>query len=148
MADLRRRTAARVIILDASSSVLLVRYAEHRPGRGASYWATPGGGIEEGESARDAAIRELQEETGLPGTVGVQLFTHVKQFELPSGWVAQEEEYFLVRRTVTAPPVRNSSPEPIIEHRWWRLEELRASDETIYPQGLAERLTPIVASAA
>lgn len=32
------------------------------------WWMFPGGGIEEGESAREAAIRELQEETGLRAT--------------------------------------------------------------------------------
>ncbi len=32
----------------------------------------------------------------------------------------------------------------ILGWRWWRLDELRASDELIYPFNLAERLEPIL----
>ena len=136
----RRRRTARLIILDVTSRVLLVRYAEHRPGRGNTYWATPGGGIEEGESARDAAVRELRGETGLSAAIGAMVFEELNTFELPSGWVAQEEEYFLVQLQESAPSVRNSSPEPILEHRWWQLGDLLMTTETIYPLGLAARL--------
>jgi ADP-ribose pyrophosphatase YjhB (NUDIX family) len=56
------RRAARVILLDPDDRVLLMRYDQPPPnGR---HWATPGGGAEDGEDYRAAALRELAEETG------------------------------------------------------------------------------------
>lgn len=132
------RTTARLIVLDGAQSLLLVRYAEHRSGRPGSYWATPGGAIEPGETPHEAAARELREETGLRVPVGRSLWTRTVTFELPQGWVEQEEIFFLVQLTEIAPPVRNSSAEAILEHRWWRRAALERTGEAVYPEGLAD----------
>ena len=54
------RRAARVLMLDEDSRVLLVRLAY----RGKRWWAAPGGGLEEDETHEEAARREAAEETG------------------------------------------------------------------------------------
>ena len=64
MAELRIRPAARAIVLDPDDRILLVRF-EFPDG---TFWATPGGGIEPGETPEEAVRRELAEEAGL--TVG------------------------------------------------------------------------------
>ncbi|MEV5274716.1 NUDIX domain-containing protein [Streptomyces werraensis] len=53
--------AARVAVLDPAGSVFLFRYDNPEVG---VYWAMPGGGMEPGESPREAAEREVREETG------------------------------------------------------------------------------------
>jgi mutator protein MutT len=59
--------SAAAIAVDAGR-LLLVRRA---PGRtGAGRWSIPGGRIEAGERAADAAVRELVEETGLRSEPG------------------------------------------------------------------------------
>lgn len=56
-----------MIIADPDGALLLFRDSD--PGLpGVSWWMTPGGGIDEGESAVEAAIREVHEETGLAVT--------------------------------------------------------------------------------
>ena len=52
------RRAVRVLLLDEADRVLLVRFHDGER----SWWCTPGGGIEPGESAVEAARRELHEE--------------------------------------------------------------------------------------
>lgn len=64
MSDPIRIRSAVLVVEDGR--VLLVRHQKN----GRTYWLLPGGGVEFGESAPDAARREVQEETGLQVEVG------------------------------------------------------------------------------
>jgi ADP-ribose pyrophosphatase YjhB (NUDIX family) len=137
------RTVARLVILDANGAVLLLRYEDDRPGRPASFWTAPGGALEPGETHRAAAARELREETGLACEIGPDLWECAFEFDHGdgAGLVRQVERYFLVRVDAAAPAVADSSGEDIREHRWWPLESLRATSNTLLPEDLADLLT-------
>jgi 8-oxo-dGTP diphosphatase len=81
----------RILCVDPSGAVLLMKWRD--PADGHVFWEPPGGGIEPGETSREAAGRELYEETGLivelaEGTVLVERdyhwlghhFVHVEEF--------------------------------------------------------------------
>ena len=53
------RTAVSAIVTDRDGRILLQRRSDN--GR----WGVPGGGVEIGETVRDAVVREVREETGL-----------------------------------------------------------------------------------
>ncbi|HEX8003864.1 MAG TPA: NUDIX hydrolase [Mycobacteriales bacterium] len=58
---------AGAVVSDGAGRVLLVRRA-NEPSRG--LWSIPGGRVEDGETARECARREVREETGLDVEVG------------------------------------------------------------------------------
>ncbi len=105
----------------------------------------PGRGIDEGEDELTAAVRELAEETGL----------QVDPAQVRGRWPAAgcgtgSATWWSTSATRSTPsgcrPSRCRSPahrgraahDP--GHRWWTRAELAATDETVYPGGLADLL--------
>jgi ADP-ribose pyrophosphatase YjhB (NUDIX family) len=62
-----QRVAAYNVCIDAADRLLLCRLSAVTEAPGA--WTLPGGGIEFGEHPEAAALRELEEETGLVGEI-------------------------------------------------------------------------------
>lgn len=63
---MRQRNSARLLAINPAKQILLFHF-QHKGDAldGHNHWATPGGGLEQGESFEAAAVRELFEETGL-----------------------------------------------------------------------------------
>jgi ADP-ribose pyrophosphatase YjhB (NUDIX family) len=85
--QLQRVAAYALVVRDgtAGREVLLTRNSSRGPHPG--WWTLPGGGIDHGEEARDALVREVGEETGLDCTPGEVLDVGSTHFEgtAPSG---------------------------------------------------------------
>ncbi|MFH9606054.1 NUDIX domain-containing protein [Streptomyces sp. NPDC017448] len=109
-----------------NGAVLLIRFTEED---GASHYEIPGGGVEEGETPETAVVRELDEETGLAGTVGPEIARVWKD--------GRHEHYFLVAATGEVGP-----PETLDTYGgvpvWVPVEELPATP--LWPRRLSWRI--------
>ena len=143
---MRLRLAVRAIVLDPAERILLVHF---RLPRG-SWWSTPGGGIDEGESPEQAIARELDEEAGLVDfELGPWVWTRTHVFPFENGlWDGQVERYMLVRTHAFEPAPRFTpeelAAEYVAEIRWWTAAELAASDERFAPRRLPALLAALL----
>jgi 8-oxo-dGTP pyrophosphatase MutT (NUDIX family) len=139
---MRTRPSSRLIVLTPANHVLLFKFCHKNDAlSGSSYWATPGGGLEPNESFEQAALRELQEETGLQRhSAGESVASRTFTMMLPNGeTVLADERFFIIHADKTdIDHSRWSENEKrvIQDHYWWTLEELRHTNETIFPHDL------------
>jgi 8-oxo-dGTP pyrophosphatase MutT (NUDIX family) len=144
----RRREAARVLLLDADDRLLLFRGCDpDRPER--TFWFTPGGGLDPGESHERAALREVREETGLEALeLGPAVWRRRALFTFLGVAYDQREVFFLARCApfdVDAAGWGATEREAISAHRWWTLEELGATTDELAPADLPQRLAQLLA---
>lgn len=144
----RLRRAGRVILLDPQDRVLLFRYDDKPPnGR---HWSTPGGGLDEGEDFRAGARRELFEETGWDDVpLGPEVLERTVVMGYGDEIVRQHERLFLGRVEVPGRELGEVAAmhvsDGIATWRWWTLAEIDATDEEIWPPGLAGLIRGLLA---
>lgn len=139
-----QRSAARVVLFDAADRVLLVRgHDTDDPGH--TWWFTVGGGIDSGETARDAAAREVLEEAGLRLDVDQlagPVLIRVAEFDF-LGHPVRQDEVFFVARVARAGGLSDAGwtdveRDFVDELRWWPVRELVAAGIVTYPAELPE----------
>lgn len=143
------RKAARLVLFDSVGRVLLARgHDVAQPDR--SWLFTPGGGIEQGETPRLAAVRELVEESGivldadlLEGPVAVRSSV----FDFYERSVRQDEVFFRARlgdaRAPEPSPELDDSGWTDVERAfmeelsWWDPRDIADVDIEVFPVQLA-----------
>jgi 8-oxo-dGTP pyrophosphatase MutT (NUDIX family) len=142
------RPAVRVVCLDASGRVLLLRWRD--PGDGAIIWEPPGGGIEPGESTVDAARRELTEETGLdPEGIGPTSIDVERDTTWNGRRFVGPETFFLARYPGDRPELSRAGlladeHDTLTGHDWIAVAELSHVDGRLEPPALAAAISALV----
>jgi 8-oxo-dGTP pyrophosphatase MutT (NUDIX family) len=140
---LRQRRAARVLVVDDKDRILL--FQDSDPGLpGRHWWITPGGGVEEGESDLEGAVRELHDETGLVADV-TDLTGPLARRTVRHGYtdvvVVQEEVFFAISVAPFALDVSGHTEEErltMTRHHWWARDELASATEEFWPSSLLD----------
>lgn len=76
----KRKTARAIIVQDGKVLLFLRRRKSRKTGRIVEYYSIPGGGIDPGETAAQAAIRELKEEMSVDIQLECQVSKHVSKW--------------------------------------------------------------------
>lgn len=131
------RTRAGIILIEDDKVALIER---HRAGL--DYFVFPGGGVDQGETPEQAAVREAKEELGVE--VRIKQKVAVIHFELST------QVYYLVERvggefgSGTGEEFTDSDPddpeEGIYIPVWMRIEEL-PHREKVFPESVAKILS-------
>ncbi|MBT0773388.1 NUDIX domain-containing protein [Kineosporia sp. J2-2] len=146
------RSAVRLVVLDADDRVLLLhtRDPEH-PDLG-TWWELPGGGIDEGETYLEAAVREIREETGIvaaPSRIGSPTWRRLASFRHRQVRHLQHEVIVLLRLDGSGPDVDETGRldyelEDYFGYRWWPLADIPVSRERFYPGRLPGLIGPLL----
>ena len=140
MSDSVDRWAARLVVVDGAGRVLLFC---HAPATAEPFWATPGGGLEDGETFEQAAAREAREELGLADVQLEPIGDRTTLLEWCDPPIRQRERYFLLRHEPMEfdEAVREfHRRERLVETRWFSIAELEACARRVYPESLAMML--------
>lgn len=141
------RQAARVLLIDDEGRVLLFRGCDPTRPEAGNWWFTPGGGVEGDETLVQTARREVFEETGhvLPDELGPVILTRTSRFVFEGLRYRQTESFYRVAAAhsrVDYSGWTEAERRTVHLHRWWTMDELRQTRETVYPEGLLKLLGP------
>jgi 8-oxo-dGTP pyrophosphatase MutT (NUDIX family) len=145
------RRAVRLLVLDAQGELLLLRgFDPAQPD--IRFWFTIGGGLDDGESVTDGAVRELREETGIqiaPEELEGPVWHQVADIPFNGRWYRQEQDFFTVRVPSRQVSFAGQDPEEqatIDAYRWWSVPDLLATEERYYPAELPTLLSGVLLS--
>ena len=139
----RTRYAARVLILDEQGRILLVRgHDADNPAR--QWWFTIGGGIDDGETPLQAAVRELFEETGITLSESDLQGPVLKRsaiFDFEAEHVLQHERFYLARVSSSQKLSRDNWTEVersfVDDLTWLSVTQLQQADCEVFPRELS-----------
>lgn len=140
----------RVVLLSPGARVLMIKYRNVGPsGEPRPCWTLAGGGREEGETIEQTALREIAEETGMTDVRLGPVVWYGEDGHRSGEWKFVFQEHFILAfasaEAIDPSGWTDHERREILETRWWSLEDLRSSEEAVYPFALADHLEPLLA---
>jgi 8-oxo-dGTP pyrophosphatase MutT (NUDIX family) len=147
------RHVVRAVVLDIHERMLLFHTRDPTYPELGRWWELPGGGIDPGETFREAAVRELAEEAGIvvtPDQIGQPGWRRRATFRYRGERRINNEVIVPVRLAAAGPTVDGSArvgfeAEDYVDFRWWPVREVIISAERFYPGRLPDLLEPFLA---
>jgi ADP-ribose pyrophosphatase YjhB (NUDIX family) len=112
--------SANVVVLNEDDDILMIRRTDN------GNWAVPGGAMDLGESLRDTAVREVEEETGIvcevTGLVGIYTDPRHVIYYTSNGECRQEFSVVFTARAVSGTPTPSDESREV---EWVSRETIR-----------------------
>lgn len=132
----------RVLLVDTDDRLLLFHDSDPGILPLPTFWITPGGGVDPGESDLQAAVREVAEETGLviaEGDLVGPLAERVVVHGYSDVVTTQDEQFWFVRCEPFDVSTAGHTEDELLTmtaHHWWTRDELEETAEDIWPRDL------------
>jgi 8-oxo-dGTP pyrophosphatase MutT (NUDIX family) len=147
------RNVVRLVVRDSEDRILLFHAHEIAAPELGAWWELPGGGIDEGETYLEAALRELREETGIAASsaqVGPPIWRRVASFRHRQFRHLQHEVVVEVKLAGPGPAIDESGrldyeKEDYFDFRWWPIIVVIESRDLFYPRSLPMLLSRFLA---
>lgn len=131
------REAGRVLLFNRQGQLLLVLGQDPARPEVGTWWFTPGGGLDEAESHREGARRELFEETGITAQLSDEpAFERTIEFPFDGGLYRQHEFFYAaVSETSEIKPQHLTELElrAVLGTRWWDISDLASTHDVVHP---------------
>ncbi|MFC1775094.1 NUDIX domain-containing protein [Nanoarchaeota archaeon] len=124
------RISARVIIFKDDEILLM-----HRKKKSREYYVIPGGGIDEGETPEEAAIREIKEETNLDICLK-ELFLKIENMFFYTADYAGGE------LKIGGPEDKKQSEDNSYRLEWIKLKDVK--NLFLVPEGIKEKINDLI----
>jgi 8-oxo-dGTP pyrophosphatase MutT (NUDIX family) len=148
------RETARLVLIDPQNRLLLMKvndpatFSLNQSSVKSPLWVTLSGEIQSGEDVIATAKRELFEETGITDAEIGPAIWYGEQDLIWKGELTRLKETFVVVKTSDSQIVDiYRTPEEqlaMLEVKWWHIDELEKTSETILPPNLAKFIYPIL----
>ena len=128
--NLPLRSGVGIIVLNKNNQVFVAKRIDNPK----NFWQMPQGGVNEGESFFNAALRELEEETGMKEVELIQEIDGIMTYELPTNllgiiwkgkYKGQKQKWFLMRYLGKDEDINIKTNKPeFLEWKWIDLDML------------------------
>ena len=147
------RSVVRAVVLDLHQHVLLFHTRDPSYPEFGTWWELRGGGIERGETYREAIVRELAEEAGIAITsdqASLPTWRRRATVRYRGERRVNNEVVVLVRLPGVGPAVDGAArvgfeDEDYFDFCWWPVVEVLCSSHRFYPGRLPQLLRPFLA---
>jgi 8-oxo-dGTP pyrophosphatase MutT (NUDIX family) len=137
-------TSAGGLVLDRGADIPLAALIGRRDRRGRLLWSLPKGHIEAGESTEDAAVREVEEETGIRGRLLAPLGTIDFWFVADGRRIHKTVHHFLME---ASGGVLSDADAEVSEVAWVPLNEVTRRLAYADERRLVDRVPELLADA-
>jgi 8-oxo-dGTP pyrophosphatase MutT (NUDIX family) len=125
MATSDRPRAAAAVVRTKGTEILLVKHRWHD---GTTSWILPGGALLPGETPEEAVVRELDEETGLKGTIVRFLFSMPYDLGTSATFLVEVDASAQVSLGYDPEEVQESS-KMLVDVAWFPVKDVREHPE-------------------
>ena len=128
--NLPLRSGVGIVVLNKKNQVFIAKRIDNPK----NYWQMPQGGVDKGENFYDAALRELEEETGIKKVIFIKEIDGFFTYHLPNRllgiiwkgrYKGQKQKWFVVKFNGKEKEININTKKPeFLEWRWVNIENL------------------------